>query len=48
MYVDEINFFIDCINGKRVPPVDAIKGKKTLEVALSAKKSSLTKKAIVI
>ena len=48
MYVDEIKYFIDCINGKGSPPVDAVSGKKILEVALAAKESSDTKKVMTL
>ena len=48
MYVDEIKFFIDCIKGKKKPPVNAMKGKKILEVALATKESSGTKKVMIL
>ena len=44
MYVDEMKWFIDCINGKGSPSVDAVSGKRILEVALTAKESANTKK----
>jgi len=48
MYVDEIKWFIECINGKRSPPVDATSGKKVLEIALAAKESARTKKVVTL
>jgi predicted dehydrogenase len=48
MYVDEMDCFIGCINGKMTPPVDAVSGKRILEVALAAKESANTKKVMVL
>jgi len=48
MYVDEMERFIDCINGKGSPPVDAVSGKRILEVALAAKKSSNIKRVVTL
>ena len=48
MYVDEMDWFIDCINGKVTPPVDAVSGKRILEVALAAKESANTKEVITL
>jgi len=42
MYIDEMRHFIDCIYGKTKPLVDGETGKRVLEVALAAKKSSET------
>lgn len=46
MYVDEMKFFVECVKGKEKPPVDALKGKKILEVALAAKESVNTKRVV--
>jgi len=48
MYTDEMKYFIECIEkGERVYP-DARDGKKVLEIAVSAKQSSLNKELIKI
>ena len=48
MYVDEMDCFIGCINGEMTPPVDAVSGKRILEVALAAKESANTRKVMVL
>jgi len=46
MYIEELKCFINCIKGKDNPPVDAVEGKKLLEVALAAKESLREKKVL--
>jgi len=46
MYLNEVRHFINCIKSDKKPLVDGIEGKKTLEVALSAKKSARTGKIV--
>jgi predicted dehydrogenase len=48
MYLEEIKHFIKCMEGEEKPPVGAELGKKILEVALAAKKSSKDRKIIRI
>ncbi|MCK4814230.1 Gfo/Idh/MocA family oxidoreductase, partial [bacterium] len=45
-YIQEIVQFLGCISGRGQPPVDGVMGKKILEIALAAKKSAQTGKAI--
>ena len=40
MYVREMRHFIRCVRGKENPLIDGKEGKKTLEIALAAKKSA--------
>jgi predicted dehydrogenase len=47
-YVREITHFIECIRGKEEPPVDGIRGKKLLQIALAAKESTQTGKLIAL
>lgn len=47
-YINEIKHFIECIKDHEQPPVDGIKGKKVLEVALAALESSRKAKAITL
>lgn len=42
MYVDEVRHFIDCVENGKKPLVSALEGKKVLDIALAAKKSSET------
>ena len=46
MYVEEMKHFLRCIEGKDSPIMDGREGKRILETALAAKKSSQFKKAI--
>ena len=48
MYVDEMKQFIDCIRNNKTPLVSGYEGKKTLMIALAAKKSSDGRKAVKI
>ncbi len=48
MYVEEIKHFIKCLQGKEIPIVDAMEGKKTLETVLAAKKSAKMKRAVKV
>ncbi len=45
---EEMQHFINCIEGKEKPIVDIVDAKKTLEVALAAKKSAQTGKIVKI
>lgn len=47
-YVREIIHFIQCIRGEEQPPVNGIRGKKILEIALAAKESAQTGKVITL
>lgn len=40
MYIEEMKHFIDCVEGKDRPIVDALEGKRTLEMALAAKEAA--------
>ena len=42
MYVDELRHFLDCVAGRSEPMVSLEEGKRVLEVALGAKRSSST------
>jgi predicted dehydrogenase len=46
MYIDEMKHFLDCLEGRAQPMQDVTAGKKALEVALAAKESAKTGKAI--
>ena len=46
MYLEEMKHFLGCVNGKETPLVDGLTAKKVLEIALEAKKSAKTGKAI--
>lgn len=48
MYVQEIQHFINCMKTGEKPLIDGQEGKKTLEIALSAKKSAETRKVIKV
>ena len=48
MYVNEIKHFINCILGKEDPFVSFDEGRKSLNIALAAKKSSELKKVILL
>jgi len=48
MYLQETKHFIRCIEGKEKPLIDGKEGKKTLEIALAAKKSAKTRKIVKI
>jgi len=48
MYVREMRHFIRCVQGKESPLSDGKEGKKTLEIALAAKKSAETGKIVRI
>jgi predicted dehydrogenase len=41
MYVEEMRHFMSCARGEASPLVDGVTGKRVLEIALAAKKSSL-------
>lgn len=45
---EEMQHFINCIKGKEKPIVDIVDAKKTLEVALAAKKSAQTRKVVKV
>lgn len=47
-YVQEIIHFIECIQGKEQPPVNGIRGKKILQIALAVKESAQIGKAITL
>jgi predicted dehydrogenase len=47
-YVREMIHFMRCIQGKEQPPVNGIMGKRILEIALAAKKSSQTGKVVAL
>jgi predicted dehydrogenase len=47
-YVREIEHFLRCVWGKENPLIDGKEGKKTLEIALAAKKSAETGKVITL
>lgn len=40
MYIEEMKHFLQCIDGLSIPLIDAIQGKRVLEIALAAKESS--------
>ncbi|MBI2846553.1 MAG: Gfo/Idh/MocA family oxidoreductase [Chloroflexi bacterium] len=46
MYLDEMKHFINCIQGEEKPMVDALEGKRVLEIALAAKESARTGRSI--
>lgn len=46
MYIEEMEHFIDCIEGKATSINDVIEAKRVLEIALGAKESSRIKKII--
>jgi len=46
MYLEEMKYILDCINGKSNLLIDGYAAKKVLEIALSAKKSAKLGKAI--
>jgi predicted dehydrogenase len=46
MYIEEMQHFIDCIEGKDTPMSDLTQAKRVLEIALAAKKSAQTGKII--
>ena len=46
MYIDEMKYFIECIENKEKAYPDESDGKKVLEIAVAAKQSSLNKKLI--
>jgi len=46
MYVEEMRHFIRCIRGKEAPLVSGEEGRRTLEVALAAKESATSGKAV--
>jgi predicted dehydrogenase len=48
MYVREMRCFIRCIQGKEAPLVDGEEGRKTLEVALAAKKSAASGRTVKV
>lgn len=48
MYVQEMQHFVNCIKTGENPLVDGEEGKKTLEIALLAKKSAETKEVIEV
>lgn len=45
-YVQELNHFLECISGSEQPPVDGVRGKRILEIALAAKKSAKTGRVV--
>lgn len=47
-YIQEIIYFLGCISSSEQPPVDGVRGKRILEIALAAKKSAQTGKAITL
>jgi len=46
MYIDEIQHFIDCLDGKVQPMQDIAAGRKALQIALAARESAQTGKMI--
>lgn len=46
MYVREMKHFIRCAREKETPLIDGAEGKKTLEIALAAKKSARVRKVV--
>ena len=40
MYIEEMKHFLECIDSSSIPLIDAIQGKRVLEIALAAKESS--------
>jgi len=46
-YIQELIHFLGCISGSEQPPVDGARGKRILEIALAAKKSAQTGRAII-
>jgi predicted dehydrogenase len=48
MYVQEVEHFLRCVRGEEKPLIDGKEGKKTLEIALAAKKSAETGKVITL
>jgi predicted dehydrogenase len=46
MYVDEIKYFLKCVKQRQITLNDVSQGIKTLEIALSIKKSSKTKRFV--
>lgn len=40
MYIEEMKHFLQCIDGLSMPFIDAIQGKRVLEIALAAKESN--------
>ena len=48
MYVQEMQHFINCVKIGEKPLIDGEEGRKTLEIALLAKKSAETKEVIEV
>jgi len=48
MYIEEIKHFIRCIKGEETPVADMTAGKRVLEIALAAKKSAATGRAVKV
>ena len=40
MYIEEMKHFLECIDNSSIPLIDAIQGRRVLEIALAAKESS--------
>lgn len=48
MYIEELKYFLNVIKTGKKPLIDGEEGKKTLEVALAAKKSAESKKVVKV
>lgn len=48
MYRDELNHVLNCLEGAGVPMVDGVTGKRVLEIALAAKRSSREGREVVV
>lgn len=48
IYEDELRHFIDCFRGKTVPIVSGEDGKRALEIALAAKRSSQSQRVVYL
>jgi predicted dehydrogenase len=46
MYVEEMKHFVSCARGEASPLVDGVTGKRVLEIALAAKKSSRERREV--
>ncbi len=47
-YLEEMRHFIDCVNGGRSPEVDGEVGRRVLEIALAAKRSSQDQSTVTL
>ena len=47
-YIAALKHFLGCIQDKKMPVVDGVSGKRTLEIALAAKKSASTGRPVIL